>query len=68
MNGLRVFIVLAIFIFTVLALVANAINAIKNDSIQSAFFAGVFFWIIIDYAFKAMVIDKLESSNETTTR
>lgn len=56
---LRVFIILLAFFLVVACLVANTINAIENDSVQSAFFAGIFFWIIIDYAFKAMVIDKI---------
>jgi len=59
-RGLRVFILLASFITIVVALVVNAINAIENNSIQSAFFAGLFFWIIIDSAFKTLVIDKLK--------
>ena len=59
MRGLRVFILLASFILIVVALVINSINAIENNSIQSAFFAGIFFWVIIDSAFKTLVIDKI---------
>lgn len=59
---LRVFIILLAFFLVVACLVANTINAIENDSVQSAFFAGIFFWIIIDYAFKAMVIDKIRGN------
>ena len=50
---------LASFILIVVALVINSINAIENNSIQSAFFAGIFFWVIIDSAFKTLVIDKI---------
>ena len=59
MRGLRIFLAFALYVLIVVALAANTINAIENDSVQSAFFAGIFFWIIIDYAFKAMVIDKI---------
>ena len=59
MRGLRVFILLASFLLIVVALVINSINAIENNSIQSAFFAGIFFWVIIDSAFKTLVIDKI---------
>lgn len=59
MYKLRVFIILLAFFLVVFGLAATTINAIENDSIQSAFFAGIFFLIIIDYAFKAMVLDKI---------
>ena len=59
MKELRVFILLLLFVLIVVALVVNAINAIENSSIQSAFFAGMFFWIIIDSAFKTLVIDRI---------
>lgn len=59
MKKLRVFILLPLFVLIVVALIVNAINAIENSSIQSAFFAGMFFWIIIDSAFKTLVIDRV---------
>ena len=59
MSGLRVFMAFSIYVLVVVALAANTINAIENNSVQSAFFAGVFFWVIIDYAFKAMVLDEI---------
>lgn len=59
MKGVQVFILLALFIFIAVSLVINAVNAIENNSIQSAFFAGIFFWIIIDSAFKTLVIDRI---------
>ena len=59
MGKLRVFIVLLAFFLVVMGLVANSVNAIENNSVQSAFFAGILFWVIIDYAFKAMVLDKI---------
>lgn len=61
MKGLRVFILLALFVLIVVALVVNAINAIENNSIQSALFAGLFFWIIIDSAFKTLVTDRIRA-------
>ena len=60
MSGLRIFMDFMIYVLVVLGLAVNAINAIENKSIQSAFFAGIFFWVIIDYAFKAMVLDRID--------
>lgn len=59
MSGLRIFMAFVIYVLVVVSLVVNSVNAIENNSVQSAFFSGIFFWVIIDYAFKAMVLDKI---------
>lgn len=59
MSGLRIFMAFSIYLLVVVGLVVNSVNAIENNSVQSAFFAGIFFWVTIDYAFKAMVLDKI---------
>jgi len=50
----------ALFILIVSSFLMNGYEAVHDDNIHNAFFAGIFFWIIIDYAFKAMVIDKIK--------
>jgi len=44
----------------VLSLLINTYREVYDNNIQNAFLASIFFWLIIDYAFKAMVIDKIK--------